>query len=219
MLAVVGAAVRGVWQADPTWDPTLGTPSFSGPSTPNPDDFSVTPPPSPTSEAGETLTSPSWLQPTLLSILAVLFLTLAYLFIRRLLAQAAARRTYTLAATGQGASAWSDAEDEVIPDLTDALTQAQEALRDHGKPGDAVIAAWVALEDTAAASGAARSASDTPTEFTVTLLRRTNADPAAITSLRGTYLAARFGSREVGKDDVATAAAALERITETWAVR
>ncbi len=219
VLAVVGAAVRGVWQADPTWDPTLDVPSFSEPATPDPEDFSVTPPPSPTGEIGESLTSPPWLQPTLLTILAVLFLALAYLFIRRLLAKAAARRSYTLTTSGTATSAWSDAEDEVIPDLTDALTQAHEALRDRENPGDAVIAAWVALEDTAAASGAARSASDTPTEFTVTLLHRTNADPGAISSLRTTYLAARFGSREVGEADVATAAQALERITQTWAVR
>ena len=45
VLAVVGAAVRGVWQADPTWDPTLDVPSFSEPATPDPEDFSVTPPP------------------------------------------------------------------------------------------------------------------------------------------------------------------------------
>ena len=218
MLAVIGAAVRGSWSADPTWNPTFDVPTPEVP-TATADSQPTIPTPTETPELDNALTSPPWLQPTLLTILTLLLLALIYLFIRRLMAQAAQRRTYALTAAGPGESQWSDADEEVIPDLTDALTQAQAALHDAVPPADAVIAAWVALEETAASSGAARSASDTPTEFTVTLLHRTNADPAAIASLRTTYLAARFGSREVGQADVDAAAAALERITATWAVR
>ncbi|WP_407317854.1 hypothetical protein UQW22_14795 [Isoptericola halotolerans] len=45
-----------------------------------------------------------------------------------------------------------------LPDLADAVTRALTHLADAGHPRDAVVAAWVALEDAAAQHGTARRA-------------------------------------------------------------
>ena len=59
-------------------------------------------------------------------------------------------------------------------------------------PGDAVIAAWVALEASAERSGLVRDRAQTATEFTVEVLDATRADPGATRALLDLYLAARY---------------------------
>lgn len=103
--------------------------------------------------------------------------------------------------------------DPLTTELHDAVRQAQHAVdRARGVPRDAVVAAWVALEDAAADHGTGRDPADTPTEFTSALLAATPAPPADITTLRDLYQRARFTSRPVTDDDVETARAALAGI-------
>lgn len=98
------------------------------------------------------------------------------------------------------------------------LTGARKALaelrgRPTGPPSDAVVAAWLNLEEAAASSGAPRQDHQTPTEFTGALLTRYEVDTAAAATLRGLYQRARFGAPDqVSAADAASAAEALERI-------
>ncbi|WP_309115683.1 DUF4129 domain-containing protein [Saccharothrix sp.] len=94
---------------------------------------------------------------------------------------------------------------------------AREALEDlarraGGPPRDAVVVAWLRLEQAAADSGVGRLAHQTPTEFTGSLLARYAVDEAATGKLRRVYQRARFGTAEVTEDDARTAREALEHI-------
>jgi len=92
------------------------------------------------------------------------------------------------------------------------------AARDGGPPGDAVIAAWLTLEEAAAHEGAGRKPHETATEFTAALLSRYTTSEPALDELRVLYQRARFGRPgEVTEDDVRTAAAALDRILHALA--
>ncbi|HEV7646803.1 MAG TPA: DUF4129 domain-containing protein [Actinophytocola sp.] len=87
------------------------------------------------------------------------------------------------------------------------------AARDGGPPGDAVIVAWLRLEEAAEHGGAGRKPHETATEFTAALLGRYTASEPALDELRVLYQRARFGpAGEVSEDDVTRAAAALDRI-------
>jgi hypothetical protein len=82
-----------------------------------------------------------------------------------------------------------------------------------GEPSDAVIAAWVRLEESAAASGTEREPHQTPSEFTAALLAAHTTDAVALQELRAVYHQARFGEPgHVTADDAAIARGALERI-------
>ena len=99
-----------------------------------------------------------------------------------------------------------------LPTLRAGVSTADEELRLARSPADAVIAAWVALEEAAARSGVVRDRAATPTEFTVAVLDSTPADPGATRSLLTLYLRARFGGEYMGPRDVALATEALRAL-------
>ncbi|NUT99743.1 MAG: DUF4129 domain-containing protein [Saccharothrix sp.] len=108
-----------------------------------------------------------------------------------------------------------DGADGRAPELL--VRGAREALdvmseRVGGPPRDAVVGAWLRLEQAAADSGAARLPHETPTEFTGALLARYRVDEDATGALRKVYQRARFGTADVTEDDARTARAALEHI-------
>lgn len=112
--------------------------------------------------------------------------------------------------------------DGFLPDLDELRTGvagAAEHLRSHARPADAVVAAWVALEEAAERSGVPRHPAATPTEFTVDVLDRTSADPRAVRTLLGLYLRARFGDEYLTADDVAAATTALGTLASTLGPR
>ena len=101
-----------------------------------------------------------------------------------------------------------------------AARQALEQLRRRtgGDPGDAVVAAWLVLEQAAEEAGSARAAYQTPTEFTTAVLARHDVDSAALDRLRGLYQRARFGTDTVVTEgEVAAAAEALETLVDELA--
>lgn len=105
--------------------------------------------------------------------------------------------------------------------LRSAIAAAQRdlAARPAGPPSDAVVAAWLRLEQAAADSGAPRAAHQTPTEFTSALLAQHVRDQAAVEDLRGLYQRARFGrSGAITAADAEQAQAALGAILEGWQV-
>jgi hypothetical protein len=97
--------------------------------------------------------------------------------------------------------------------LKDAVQEARDILaREGGVPRDAVIAAWVTLEN---AADHKRAPHETATEFTVALLEEENADEAALRDLRTLYQRARFGAGTVDDDSATRARDALDRILAT----
>lgn len=101
-----------------------------------------------------------------------------------------------------------------IAALATAVARAEAHLAGLAEPGDAVIAAWVALEDEAALQGTSRDPAQTTTEFTTALLRHSPAPGDAVTTLRTLYHRARFTAHPVTPDDVRRARAALARIAQ-----
>jgi hypothetical protein len=98
--------------------------------------------------------------------------------------------------------------------LREAVQEARDLLaREGGVPRDAVIEAWVTLEN---ATEHRRAPHETATEFTVALLAEENADEAALRELRTLYQRARFGAGTVDDDAAAGRARdALDRILVT----
>ena len=97
--------------------------------------------------------------------------------------------------------------------LKEAVVAARDLLvREGGRPRDAVIEAWVTLEN---AADHTRAPHETATEFTVGLLEKENADEAALRELRTLYQRARFSQDPVDDDSVTRARAALEQIMAT----
>lgn len=98
--------------------------------------------------------------------------------------------------------------------LQRAAARAEDALL-AARPGntkDAVIAAWMQLEQAATAAGSGRPASSTPTEFTVVLLKRYAVDADAMTALLDLYHRARFGGQTLPPSVVDEALAAVRTI-------
>ncbi|MGY4644072.1 DUF4129 domain-containing protein [Cellulomonas sp. URHB0016] len=109
--------------------------------------------------------------------------------------------------------------DHRVPAMQDGVRRAVRELDDEQPPGDAVVAAWVALEHAAASGGLVRDRAETATEFTVDVLDATNADPAATRALLDLYLAARYSGHALTADDVASARRSLATIAEGLASR
>ncbi|MEL7975012.1 DUF4129 domain-containing protein [Isoptericola sp. F-RaC21] len=107
--------------------------------------------------------------------------------------------------------------DVPLPELQDAVTTALARVDGAATPHDAVVAAWVALEDAAARHGTRRDPAQTATEFTAHLLTTHRTDgrtvPATdVDTLRRLYQHARFTDRPVPPDAVHAARTALTRI-------
>ena len=106
------------------------------------------------------------------------------------------------------------------PDLPTLLRGAEDAVsiltEAGGVPRDLIMRCWLALEEAAAASGAARKPSDSPTEFTGAVLRSTATDATSIDNLLRIYHRARFSDHPITDDDVRTARSAVVRLAATW---
>ncbi|MDN5770765.1 MAG: DUF4129 domain-containing protein [Microlunatus sp.] len=106
------------------------------------------------------------------------------------------------------------------PDLPTLARGAEEAERIlaqiGGVPRDLVLRCWLALEEAAARSGVPRRPSASPTEFTATVLRSTEADHGSIEQLLRLYHRARFSQHPVTDDDVRLARGAVVSLARRW---
>ena len=149
----------------------------------------------------------------LLGLLAAALLTLA---VRKLLTILRQRTTTTTDRLPAGTTTTGTLGDDVdLPELQDAVTRALAHLDGHARPRDAVVAAWVALEDAAARAGAHRDPAQTPTEFAGAVLATTPAPPAAVARLRTLYQRARFTDRPIDRTTVDQARQALADIAQS----
>lgn len=154
----------------------------------------------------------------LLALAALLLVTLAVLLARAVLTSTRRGTQAAAPATAPPGTATLADPDDAVTHLRAAVHHAQHHLTPRIPPRDAVVAAWVSLEDAAALAGARRDPAQTPTEFTVAVLGRTAADPGAVAALRGLYQRARFSRADVTVHDVEVARGALERLSADLAV-
>jgi hypothetical protein len=108
-------------------------------------------------------------------------------------------------------------EDEPdVPVLLSGIELALQMLDEEREPTDAIVRAWLGLQETAAESGIVRGPAETPTEFTSRILSRAFADDRAARTLLRLYLRTRFGDHPATADDVEAARGALRTLAESW---
>lgn len=83
-------------------------------------------------------------------------------------------------------------------------------------PADAIVAAWVGVEEAAADSGVVRGVSETPGEFAVRIITRRSAIDADARLLLALYERVRFGGYAATEADRADARRLLEHIEQGW---
>ncbi|WCD91895.1 DUF4129 domain-containing protein [Microbacterium sp. nov. GSS16] len=100
------------------------------------------------------------------------------------------------------------------PTVLRGIAAALSAVTKRRDPGDAIVAAWLGLEETASDAGAGRGRAETPAEFTLRiLLTRPGIDEPA-QRLLNLYEQVRFGGHqptEAMRDDAARTLAEIER--------
>ncbi|MGI8457883.1 MAG: DUF4129 domain-containing protein [Propionibacteriaceae bacterium] len=103
-----------------------------------------------------------------------------------------------------------------LPTLRRGAVAADERLLAIGDPTDAIVAAWLALEEAAAASGVTRPPASTPTEFTTAVLGQTGAPVEPVQTLLHLYLHARFAAVGATTEDLQQARACVRSMVEHW---
>ena len=152
----------------------------------------------------------SWLLPVVVALVSAALLVVAVLLLRRYLV----RRPGPAAEEVLAGDALDGLDESALPAMRTGVAEASRVLRVAAPPGDAIVAAWVELERSAAATGLVREPAVTATEFTVTVLGATQADPAATRVLLDLYLAARFSRRTLAEADVHRAQQALATLAD-----
>ena len=103
------------------------------------------------------------------------------------------------------------------PEVRRGLARALDLLDEPVTPSDAVVRAWLGLEDAAVAAGAPRRPAETPSEYAARIIRRFDADREAADELRRLYERVRFGGVALGPDAVEAARGCLTRLLASWA--
>lgn len=125
------------------------------------------------------------------------------------------RRGADVPGTAHGGLA--EPEDTVAaPVVRRGVAGALRTIEQHPVPSDAIVAAWVGLEETAADAGLRRGVSETPAEFALRLVSMQSAAAHPATRLLELYERVRFGGLEAGETERAHARAALREIEEEW---
>jgi hypothetical protein len=110
-----------------------------------------------------------------------------------------------------------EVEPEPEPEkLLTGVELALEVLDEEREPADAIVRAWLGLQETAEESGIVRRAAETPTEFTSRILSGAFADDRAVRTLLRLYLRTRFGDHPVTATDVSEVREALQQLVSSW---
>ena len=105
-----------------------------------------------------------------------------------------------------------------LPTLHRGLVLAADVLASDREPRDAIVRAWLGLQEAAEDSGLRRRPAETPTEFTSRVFESVAADRAAAAALLAVYLRVRFRSDPATEADVEVARRSIRRLRETWPV-
>ena len=213
VIAAIVLAVLGAASATP-WVVTVPPLTLGDRDRPVPTSTPVTIPPQQPPDrdlpVAETLEKTMLVLFALVVVAAVAFAV--YLLVRRLRAAWRPEDDETEVDRLDGADVPGEVVGVDVAALATAVARAEAHLAGPLPPGDAVVAAWVALEDEAELQGKGRAPAQTATEFTTGLLAHTAAPADAVLVLRGLYHRARFTSRTTTADDVRHAREALARI-------
>jgi hypothetical protein len=101
---------------------------------------------------------------------------------------------------------------DVLPEALLEGAREGEQLLARGTPANAVIAAWVALEDAVRSAGVRDDDSRTSAELVTTVLRSYRVDRAPLDTLAALYREARFSRHPVAEEQRATAREALVQV-------
>lgn len=111
----------------------------------------------------------------------------------------------------------SPAEPDVsAPVIRRGIDGALRLIDERPLPTDAIVAAWVGLEESAADAGIARGVSETPAEFALRIITRRAGISDAASELLRLYERVRFGGHSADEIDRDTARGALKVIEEAW---
>lgn len=107
-------------------------------------------------------------------------------------------------------------EDAAAPVIRRGIEGALRAVQERAEPTDAIIAAWVGLEESAADADLTRGVSETPSEFALRIITRRAGIGAAAQRLLALYERVRFGGHVADEHDRTAARNALRAIEEGW---
>ncbi|MGP6171753.1 DUF4129 domain-containing protein [Microbacterium sp. A196] len=107
-------------------------------------------------------------------------------------------------------------EEAAAPVIRRGIEGALRAVDERPQPTDAIIAAWVGLEESAADANLTRGVSETPSEFTLRIITRRAGIGSAAQELLELYERVRFGGHVADEDDRTVARRALRAIEEGW---
>lgn len=155
----------------------------------------------------------SWLQWVALGIALLVLFGLLWFALRWLMQRRQARVARTAMKFGADTDVVIEADAQV---LETGLAAAIAILTTTRDPGNAVIAAWQALEDAAALARLSRRPSETTTEFTARILYRSRRSAAPISELLTLSQRVRFGEHRPTAHDVNTASEALTVLVDLW---
>lgn len=149
-------------------------------------------------------------------VIALLLLRLAIRLIRALWERRALQRKDAM--TPDLAHVAAPVPESVIdaPIVRDAISGALDAIDESPVPADAIVSAWVGLEESAGRAGQERGMAETPGEFTLRIIGRRGEIAAETTALLALYERVRFGGHVATEDDRADARALLTRIRRGW---
>jgi len=121
-------------------------------------------------------------------------------------------------ASGDTGGGTVTASDGAIPApvMRRGIARALQILDEQQAPSDAVVQAWLGLEEAASDSGAGRGRAETPAEYTARIVQRFDTDSEAAQALLRLYQDVRFGGRTADAASVAAARDALLRLQESW---
>lgn len=105
------------------------------------------------------------------------------------------------------------------PTMRRGFAHALAILDEEREPHDAIVKAWLGLQEAAEESGIQRRGAETPTEFTLRIIGRVPTDRQAITTLLNSYLRVRFGEHPATDADVEAARAAFRSLAASWQAR
>jgi hypothetical protein len=107
-------------------------------------------------------------------------------------------------------------EEPDAPVVQRGVELALRLLESEREPGDAIVKAWLGLQETAEDSGIRRRPAETPSEFTARILRRVHGDGTSVTTLLNLYERVRFGDHPASETDVSSARRALTELASSW---
>jgi hypothetical protein len=162
------------------------------------------------------LTANAVVETILLVLAGIIGVGVALLLIRLLVSAIRARRRRTRPEGLQVVDAEAEPEIGDAPAVLRGIAAALVAFEEHREPGDAVVRAWLGLQQAAEDAGLGRAAAETPTEFTGRVLTRTGADRVALRTLLRLYLRARFGEGAITAEDADDARDALRALETSW---